>query len=191
DRDSLALIEQVLTHPDTRHLMLVGAYRDHEVGPTHLLTATADKVRKVLAPLEIHLGPLGLEALRQWVADTLRCDQQTAAALVEVLRQKTEGNPFFINQLLRALLREGLIAFDSHARAWRWDLARIRETPVTDNVAELIAQRLAHMPIATQEILQWAACLGSRFQLDDVVAVAGKTLVEVTHALQQALNEDL
>ena len=69
------------------------------------------------------------------------------------MRDKTGGNPFFVIQFLTALHRQGLIAFDGDARAWRWDLARIRAQGYTDNVVELMVSKLRDLPPETQEAL--------------------------------------
>jgi len=99
DSATLDLIENLLTQSDVRHLMLIGAYRDNEVNSSHPLVRKLDAVRKAGAPVqEIVLAPLGREELVQLIEDALRCESERAAALAQLIHEKTEGNPFFAIQ---------------------------------------------------------------------------------------------
>ena len=104
------------------------------------------------------------------------------------MREKTGGNPFFVIQFLTALHQQGLIAFDRDARAWRWDLARIRAKGYTDNVVELMVGKLHDLPAETQEALELAACLGASMDADALGVVFGR---DPDAALRAALEEDL
>jgi predicted ATPase len=98
DAGSLELIEQIASDPDICHLILCGAYRENEVSDSHPLMHMLDRMN--LAPVEVRLGPLQENALRQWLADTLHSQPASTAALADLIRQKTEGNPFFVRQFL-------------------------------------------------------------------------------------------
>ena len=65
DNATLDLLEHLATHSEVRHLLLIGAYRDNEVGPAHPLLRTLGAIRNAGAPVqEIVLAPLGLEDTR-------------------------------------------------------------------------------------------------------------------------------
>ena len=108
-----------VTHPNTRHLLLVGAYRDNEVDPAHPLVRALDAVRDEGGARSdtLLLGPLPEADVSELVADTLHCSPAEAEPLARLVREKTGGNPFFVIQFLTALHRQGLIAFDRDARA--------------------------------------------------------------------------
>ena len=123
DAATLDLLEHLVTHPEVRHLLLVGAYRDNEVGPTHPLMRTLDAIRMADARVhEIVLAPLGIDDIGQLVADALQCEPQRALPLAQLVQEKTAGNPFFAIQFLTALAEEGLLKFDPVAPAWHWDM---------------------------------------------------------------------
>ena len=66
DAATLDLLEHLGTHPDVRHLLLVGAYRDNEVSPSHPLLRTLQTIRNVGAWVEeIALSPLKLKDIGQ------------------------------------------------------------------------------------------------------------------------------
>src|SRR5580700_11457785 len=139
---------------DVQHLLVVGAYRDNEVSPSHPLTQTLDAIRKVGARMqEIVLAPLRVDDIDQLVADALHSERNAARPLAQLVHEKTSGNPFFAIQFLTALADEGLLRFDPDAAAWIWDLARIRARRYTDNVVDLMAGKLKRLSATTQEAL--------------------------------------
>src|SRR6185437_14393490 len=113
DAATLDLIEDLLTQPDVKHLVLIGAYRDNEVDATHPLVRKLQAMREAGALLQdIVLAPLTLEDLQQLIADSLHCEPVHAIPLAELVHSKTSGNPFFAIQFIAALFEEGLLTFD-------------------------------------------------------------------------------
>lgn len=162
DAATLDLLEDFLTQPDLQHLLLIGAYRDNEVHATHPLVRKLEAIRQSGAAVQdIVLAPLARDDLRQMLADSLRCDAESAEPLATLLREKTTGNPFFAIQFILTLADERLLEFDyTHAR-WRWDLARIRDQGYTANVVDLMIGKLSRLPAGTQKALQQFACMGN------------------------------
>src|SRR5262249_20159954 len=148
--------------PDVHNLLLIGAYRDNEVSPTHPLMRKLEAMRKAGAILQdIVLAPLTREDLGQLIADSVHCDPERAAPLAQLIHDKTGGNPFFAIQFISALAEEGLLIFDHGARRWSWDLNRIHAKGYTDNVVDLLVGKLNRLPVNTQKALQQLACLGN------------------------------
>src|SRR6202165_5793542 len=161
DAATLDLLEHLVTHPEVRHLMLVGAYRDNEVSPSHPLLRTLEAIRKAGAFVqEISLAPLAREDLGRLVADTLSCAPGRATPLARLVYEKTGGNPFFAIQFISALAEEGLLRFDHDAARWRWELDRVHAKGYTDNVVDLMVGKLTRLPVETQAALQQLARLG-------------------------------
>ena len=161
DAATLDLLEDLVTQPDVRHLLLIGAYRDNEVDATHPLVRKLDAMRKAGGLLhDVVLAPLTREDLNQLIADSLRCTQEEIDPLAELVHEKTSGNPFFAIQFFSALFEEGLLAFDHVDRRWSWDLTRIRAKGYTDNVVDLMVRKLARLTPETQTALTQLACLG-------------------------------
>ena len=162
DAATRELLEHLITDPDVQHLLVVGAYRDNEVSPSHPLTQTLDAIRKVGRRMqEIVLAPLGVDDIDQLVADALHCERNAAQPLAQLVHEKTSGNPFFAIQFLTALADEGLLRFDDGEARWSWDLNRINTKGYTDNVADLMVGKLNRLPVETQSALQQLACLGN------------------------------
>ena len=162
DAATLDLMEDLLTRPDMGHLMLIGAYRDNEVNPSHPLMRKLEAIRQAGAIVQdIVLAPLAHEDLRQLVADSLHCEPEQAESLAQLIHDKTAGNPFFAIQFFSALAEEDLLTFVHGERRWSWDLSRIHAKGYADNVADLMVGKLNRLPVETVNALKQLACLGN------------------------------
>ena len=192
DSATLDLLEELLTQSDVRNLLVIGAYRDNEVGSAHPLVRKLHAIREAGAVVhEIALAPLAREDLTQLVADALHAEPQRVATLARLVGDKTAGNPFFTIQFLTGLDDEGLLSFDhAHAR-WSWDLDGIRAKRYTDNVADLMFGKLARLPAATQQALQSLACLGNSAEVTTLALVLGTSAEQVHAELWEAVRFEL
>ena len=192
DAATLDLLEDLLTRSDLRHLMLIGAYRDNEVDAAHPLTRKLEAIRQAGARVqEVRLAPLARDDLGQLIADALRCDPADAAPLVQLVHEKTAGNPFFVIQFLYSLAEEGLLRFDQDAAGWSWDLGRIHDKGYTDNVVDLTLSKVTLLPAETQHALQQFACLGNVGALPMLSAVLEAPEEQVHAVLWPAVRQEL
>jgi predicted ATPase len=193
DAATLDLLEDLLTQGGVSHLLLIGAYRDNEVDASHPLMRKLGSIKAAgRAPVqEIRLGPLDARDVSRLIADALHSEADRVGDLAHLILQKTDGNPFFINQFLSALRNEGLIAFDSASSRWSWDLERIHAKGYTDNVADLMIGRLVRLPAATQQALQHLACLGNIASAGMLVIVHDTTEQELHATLVEARRQEL
>ncbi|MEH2273020.1 MAG: AAA family ATPase [Nostoc sp.] len=190
DSASLKLIQLLMA--DTKHMLLIGAYRDNEVNPGHPLMLTLSEIQKNQATINtITLAPLNQVTVNQLVADTLKCTETLAWSLSQLIYQKTQGNPFFATQFLKALHQEHLIQFDFESGCWQCDIAQVSQQAVTDDVVAFMALQLRKLPQSTQDILQLAACIGNQFDLATLAIVSEKSSIEVAADLWKALQEGL
>jgi predicted ATPase len=189
DFASLALLSDVITHPETRHVLVLGAYRDNEVSPSHPAIMTLDEITKNgVVPKSIVLKPLEIEHLTQLVADTFRFEPENARPLAGLLHKKTGGNPFFANQFLAELHHENLVRFDVDNSSWQWNIAEIETKEFTDDVVELMASKLRRLPGETQAALQLAACIGNEFDVEMLQVTHDKTPEETYEDLDPSVR---
>jgi len=176
-------------HPEVRHLLLVGAYRDNEVGPAHPLKRTLEAIRGAGASVqEIVLAPLMPDDVARLLADALHTEHERARPLADLMFEKTGGNPFFTIQFLLRMADEALLAFDPGLAAWTWDLPRIRAKGFTDNVADLMAAKLSRLPLATRRALGQLACLGNVAETTTLTLVHGGAEEAMHAALWEAVR---
>ncbi|MEM9156312.1 MAG: AAA family ATPase, partial [Cyanobacteria bacterium P01_F01_bin.33] len=189
DAASLNLIQVLMAETQSQHLLLLGAYRDNEVFPAHPLMLTVDEMKKAQVPIHtLTLSPLQEESLNRLVADTLHVSPPVAQPLTELVMQKTEGNPFFATQFLKALHQDKLITFNNAAGHWQCDMVRVQDASLSDDVVDLMVQQLQKLPGTTQEMLKLAACIGAQFDLETLAIVSEYSQSEVATALWQALQ---
>ncbi|HEY1942940.1 MAG TPA: AAA family ATPase [Roseiarcus sp.] len=192
DTATLDLLEHLVTHPDVRRLLLVGAYRDNEVGPAHPLMRTLEAIRKAGEKVEeIVLTPLGLNDIGRLVTDAVHCEPERARPLAQLVHEKTSGNPFFAIQFLTALHEDGFLVFDPVAPAWRWDIDRIRARSYTDNVADLLVEKMERLSVSTQEAMKQLACFGNVADVATLTLIYEETEEGVHAALWEAVYAGL
>jgi len=189
DSATLELLKYLITEADVRYLLFLGAYRDNEVSSSHPAAQMLDEVQQSGIAVQIMvLGPFTMVDLRQLIADTLQCDTDDAEPLAQLLRQKTGGNPLFVTQFLTALAEDGFLAFDSSSRRWLWNLQDIRAKGFTDNVVDLMTEKLGRLPGDTREALQQLACLGNSAGVATLKKVRGESEDRLHAVLWEAVR---
>jgi predicted ATPase/signal transduction histidine kinase len=193
DLASLQLLQHLLTHPETPPVLLIGAYRDNEVSPSHPLALVLAELRKAGARMtDLQIEPLSLEHIQSLVADTLPgAGGAIVGPLAALAREKTGGNPFFLLQFLRTLNQDGLLARTAEG-SWRWDVEGVRAKGYSDNIVDFMVDKLRQLPAGTQHLLRLAACVGSAFSLRILLLISSKEdVAEVEQDLAAALQEGL
>ncbi|ANB77583.1 histidine kinase [Paraburkholderia phytofirmans OLGA172] len=189
DAATLRLLEELTSHPDARYLLLIGAFRGNEVGPSHPLTHTLDTIRGAGTIVrDIVLTPLSIDDLLELVADTLHCDHAVAMPLARLLHDKTLGNPFFAIQFLNSLCDEHLLSFDAQDARWNWNLASIEARGFSDNVVDLMVEKLKRLRPATLEALKDLACLGTTAGIAALSIAREKTNDEIRKDLWESVR---
>ncbi|MEH2255286.1 trifunctional serine/threonine-protein kinase/ATP-binding protein/sensor histidine kinase [Nostoc sp.] len=192
DAASVNLVENLMTDPESQYLLLIGAYRDNEVSPTHPLMLMLETIQAFGATVEeLLLKPLATPHITQLVTDTFNCESSQAEPLADLLFQKTQGNPFFLTQLLKVLHQDNLLTFDYRSGFWKWDLNQIQEQAITDNVVDLMVNKIQRLSEPTQQVLQLAACVGNRFNLEILAVVNEKSPSATAIDLWEALRAGL
>ncbi|MEG4319560.1 MULTISPECIES: AAA family ATPase [unclassified Microcoleus] len=196
DSATLKLIELMMTDEATQYLFLIGAYRDNEVSPTHPLMMTVETLRNQEAIInEIALSPLGVDNITHLIAETLHSDRESVKPLAELVVAKTDGNPFFVNQFLQTLYQENLLVFHppqlGSKGGWHWDMTQIEQCAITDNVVDLMVQKLRKLPSSTQQVLRLVACLGNEFDLNTLSLINEKEASETFSHLLPAIKSGL
>jgi predicted ATPase/two-component sensor histidine kinase len=192
DPATLDLLEHLLRSDDVEYLLLIGAYRDNEVGPEHPLHRRLEELRADSKRVcDIVLSPLRTEDIAALCADALRVPESSVLTLAELVREKTAGNPFFAIQFITALVDEGLLAFDIGCASWRWDVDAIRAKGFTDNIADLMAIRLHRLPERTRDGLRQLACLGNSVRVATLSLILGVPEASVHEALWDVVHSGL
>ena len=140
---------------------------------------------------DIVLAPLTYDDLGQLIADSLRCETERANPLVQLVHEKTGGNPFFAIQFLHALADEALLIFDHADARWFCDLGRIHAKRYTDNVVDLMVAKLNRLPAETQAALRQLACVGASAEFALLGTVCQTSQEELHESLWEAVRSGL
>ncbi|HEX7841653.1 MAG TPA: AAA family ATPase [Kofleriaceae bacterium] len=192
DASSLRILEIVLTAPEPVNLLVLAAVRSGDSG-------VASSVRELKDRLVASGGDVSTIQLEPWrardvlgfIADSLGNDIEDAEGLAELILAKTHGNPFFVRELLRALVKQNSICLPSGEATWRWEEQSLRRLPVTDNVVEFLSHRIEGLPAEVKDALRICACLGKELSLADFCLVNERRPLAAQEALQRAVTEGL
>ncbi|SES71222.1 trifunctional serine/threonine-protein kinase/ATP-binding protein/sensor histidine kinase [Stigmatella erecta] len=192
DSATLSFLQGLALSEEFGHLLLVGTYRDHEVSAGHPLSIMLGELEAAHAPVQrIHLPALEPDDVAAMLCESLGTDLETTRPLARLVQAKTSGNPLFIKEFLRFLHANHLLTFDERSLAWSWELARIEDHPLPDNVAELMTGGIRALPAETMNALRVAACLGGQFDFHSLVVALAQPAKAVAAALWTAVERGL
>jgi len=198
DDPSLNLFQMILKDKD-HSLLLIGSYRNNEVDSTHSLikTIASIKAEGAVAVNELFLEPLKIQDIQHLITETLFCENyQQSKSLAELIGAKTGGNPFFINEFLKALYSKELIFFNKdeskdQGLGWQWDLTKIKNEGMTENVVELMTQKIRAFDTQIQNTLSLAACIGNTFDLKTLSIVSEQPVITTAKQLLDSISSEL
>lgn len=192
DSASIKLLQKVASYHNMKFLLIIISYRDNEVSPSHPLIAALDNISKSGTSYHsITLSPLNADHTADLVSYTLSSDLKKIEPLSRLIFEKTRGNPFFVNQFLNTLHDEKLISFNNKKHSWEWDLSGIKRKGYTDNVVEMITEKLMKLSPPARKALTYAAYLDNHFDPVILSSISAISAVAITTSLQEALNEGL
>lgn len=186
DSASLQLLQHLARQTRVGRVLLLGTYRDVEVRPDHPLEAALRDLSREQVMERVALKRLGESDTSTFITETmgrLEAEPEFAA----LVHRHTDGNPFFTQQVLQALVENGSI----YRQDGEWKRRTIQEIEVPESVRSVIAQRVAHLGPEAQGVLQEASVLGPAFIFDDLLAMKSpdQDAVDLEDAVDAALGE--
>jgi predicted ATPase/serine phosphatase RsbU (regulator of sigma subunit)/tRNA A-37 threonylcarbamoyl transferase component Bud32 len=189
DSASLRWLSIILRNTGLSNFMLVGAYRDNEVNNAHPLILLLEELKKEGIQWDsIALEPLTAGNISQLLSEALFKKGNETDELAEIVKAKTGGNPFFVNEFIKSLYENNMVRFDN---GWKWEINKIKEAQITANVVEFMAEKVKKLSKETRNIMQIASCAGIKFYYDTLCEICGKTEDETFEILKPAINEGM
>ncbi len=180
DEASLALFQHLATHTRNARVLLLGAYRDVEVNRRHPLESVLRTLGREHLVERIAVRRMPAEGTAALIAATL--DEAASHELTDLIHQRTEGNPFFTQEVLRVLAeRQDVFRSGTH-----WEQRTVAEIAVPESVRSAIGERIARLRPATQDMLHEASILGQQFAFEDLQGIGGRDEEELETALEEA-----
>ena len=190
DSASLDLLNALLQDRRNEYFMCICAYRDNEVNKAHPFIIMVDELKSVeLSITEIHIENLRFEDVHLLIAESLNLGLDVTESLAKMVHDKTQGNAFFVTQFLKSLYEDGVLAFSINDGRWKWDLDKMKEMDITDNVVEFMASKIKKTDPHLQEILVSAASVGNTFHVRTLAIIHEEDEKIILGNLNEALAE--
>lgn len=191
DQPSLELLKSLLSSQVLKNFLVIATYRENEIKPGHVFADFIERLEKLGIRIDrILLKPLNFHNVQDFINDTLKTSQDTTS-LSNLVLEKTDANPFFIQTLLSRLYQDKFLSYNIDTHEWDWDIKTIEKVTVTENVADLLIRKIENLLPKTKNILEIASCIGMTFDLHLLSSVANLTPLAVANYLWQALQEKL
>lgn len=173
DHPSLLLLGFLAVHVRDSPILVIGTYREAEARLNAQLAATLGDIIR-------HGQRLPLRGLRE--RDIAAVVERVAGRrppdrVVRAIHEATEGNPFFVDEVVRLLSAEGRLD----------DAAQVAAVRIPDGVRETIRHRLEPLPDRSRRLLCTAAVIGREFRIDTLQRVSGCESAELDEALGEAV----
>ncbi|OKY26629.1 response regulator [Thalassotalea sp. PP2-459] len=189
DHATIKLLEHIVEHPDLGHLYFIISYRDNEIVKEHPLNALLNSI-DVAPSFHSHqqLQPLTVEAVKDFLKASLGGNNKMLSGLADTLIDKTQGNPFFIKEFIKSLVDKGFLYQHEHGE-WQCSVEDIERISVTDNVVDLMANRIRRLNDQQQDVLHIAAYIGVNTHLPVLSYVLNCSQDDLTDAITVLVEE--
>ncbi|MFT7185432.1 MAG: diguanylate cyclase (GGDEF)-like protein [Pseudohongiellaceae bacterium] len=192
DLASLKLVEQLMLDSTIGHMLIIASYRNNEVNSLHPVSMLVNElVQQNIIVTKIELHPLSLDDIKYFLSDTFQCNKEHTTQLAERCLTKTHGNPFFLIQFLKHLNKQWLVQFDHLSNTWCWDIDKIDRQHTTDNVIDLMVEKIRDLSPTAYQLACSGACIGNQFDLNTLAAINFQTPENTANSLKELLKAGL
>ncbi len=179
DEPSLLLLRFAARELASSGLLILGTYRDVELGRHHPLARMLGEMSGIEGSGRIPLRGLSVAAVERYIEMT--AGTPSPPGLAEAVEEQTDGNPFFVGEVVRLLASEGKLAAGGSAA----------ELQIPQGVREVVGRRLDRLSEETNEALRVGAVIGRDFDRELVWRVAQQQPDQLMKAAEEATAERL
>ncbi|MBN1956007.1 MAG: AAA family ATPase [Anaerolineae bacterium] len=187
DPMSVELLGQILSLTRWTALLIIGVYRPEAGQPSRKLWEIREQEQEEIYR-ELWLRPLNETASAQMVEQLLGTEKISPAVL-DLIYRRTEGNPFFIEEITRSLADEQVLL---HSDEGWWELAPDwDEVTIPDTIHGILQARMDRLSSQARHTLQIASCIGRTFSchlLGNTIAALGKPVSDLEDSLQELVG---
>jgi class 3 adenylate cyclase/tetratricopeptide (TPR) repeat protein len=127
---------------------------------------------------QLRLDPLGRESAREMVSALLG-NKPELEPLRRLIGDKTEGNPFFVEEMVQALFEQGVLIRNGYVKL----MQPLSDIGIPSSIQAVLASRIDRLPPTEKELLQTLAVIGREFTLPLIRRMTGASEAEVEHML--------
>ena len=182
DKGTLDLLTHITRRMDKNRFLIVGTYRDVEVDRAHPLTNTLAELRRVSSYNRILLRGLTIDEVHRMLSNL--SGQDVPWRMAEVVHRQTEGNPLFVQEVLRYVIEDGLLVREGDQ--WRTASADRLAASIPEGLRDVIGKRLSTLSPECNQILAVASVIGREFRFEVLQKVANVTEDLLYAAIEEA-----
>lgn len=186
DTGTLNLLHYLMRRLRHERLFILANYREVELDRTHPLSASLVTWNRERLATRITLGRFSVEETADMLAALFGQDV-VGKEFTAAIYKETEGNPFFIEEVVKALIDQEQI----YRRDGQWLSRDIHELAIPQSVKEAIGRRLNRLSESCIEVLHTAAVLGKQFNFADLAAAYNEPEEQLFDALDEASTAQL
>lgn len=191
DLSTIQLIQAALSDIGSRYIMLIVAFQKHLISHSNAFDVSMEEIANAGTTIQrISVEPLGLKDISQMIEEALSF-KQDFTSLAQYILEKSEGNPYFVKQLLTTIHEKKLIHFDPAIGRWTWDLARIKRAKIPGHIVDLMAEKVRRLQPDSVAILKLASCIGNQFDIKTLALAAEMDEASVLKLLDEPLEAGL
>ena len=185
DKPSLILLRHLLRSPTPMRVLFLGTYRDTDLDRSHPLSDVLGELRRQPGVDRLDLQGLDQDEISGFMANVAGHElTEGGRDLAEALHTETEGNPFFVGEVLRHLAESGAIVQDDEGR-WTTSGA-VADFGIPEGVREVVGRRLSRLSDAVNQALAIGAVIGPTFDLATIEGAGGPAGDVLFDALDEA-----
>lgn len=172
DPSTVQLLGYLLTVDPAMRILVIGTFRDSDIGLDHPLSAMLGRFHRERGVDRVALAGLADDELLELLEALAGHEMDDAGvALRDALRAETDGNPFFVGELLRHLRDTDVLRRDTDGR---WVSATdITTAGLPVSIREVVGSRVVWLGVETQRVLTLASVIGRDFDVELLAQVAG------------------
>ncbi len=178
DRGSLDLLTHLARNLDGARLLIIGTYRDVEVDRQHPLSGALGELRRGVSFGRVLLRGLGTPEVQQMLQAIT--GQSVPGSLAETIHRQTEGNPLFVQEVVRYLVEEGMLGQAGQTGSGSVTMS------IPEGLRDVIGRRLSRLSPTCNRVLAVAAVIGRDFGLATLLELAGLSEDDLVTALEEA-----
>ena len=184
DKGTIDMLVHVSRNLAGARLLIVGTYRDVEVDRSHPLSAALAELRRVSTYGRVLLRGLNADEVRRMLESITA--QEVPWGLAEAVHRQTEGNPLFVQEVIRYLNEEGLMP--KEGGQWKGKSGTQMAMSIPEGLRDVIGKRLSLLSKECNHLLSVASVIGREFLLETLKNAAGIPEDELASALKEAVH---
>jgi DNA-binding CsgD family transcriptional regulator len=189
EKPTVLLLRHLIRSAEPMRLMVLATYRDTEVESAHPLGELLADLRSEPGVDRLALGGLDVGGVSELLASTSEQSMDLQGSeLAELLRNQTQGNPFFIGEILRAMVESGTLV--QRDGIWTTEVA-LSDLSIPEGVREVVSRRLSRLSANANALLALASAIGSTLDASLLTAISDVGEDAVLDALDEATSASL